>query len=401
MAAKAGFHSFSSAEANCLSLFSPWQVWFEVSGNTGRVHFHAAPDGTRPLLLSLPIESLTGPCDSPYDSPMISELLEAVSPAGAARRGATAGMAVAAAGPAPAAQMPAAPVAEGPEAVGGAADEMQAALTAAAVGCEVGAAGGLVVVQDGGRQGSGAFGATTAAGQAGTAAATAAASGTNTNTDCSTSNGQVTQAKEPVVVIGGIGPVALGHAGVGLAALRSMLAEARAFALEWQELRAVLQSRLAGKVLRAPLDEAAEAVQKAAAAAGALGCSTSRFVGGSGRPDLALPEGAEWREVRVRFPRCEGGNSGLAGQQEGAKGGGKGGGQCGCWFPGADEHVTSVQGGAGAVFSWVRGGPCSGSGRAGPGLGGSAVLPLPSGASWGGWVGKWHVVSVRRGEADS
>ena len=34
--------------------------WFEVSGHSGRVHLHLAPDGSRPMGLSLPLEALLG-----------------------------------------------------------------------------------------------------------------------------------------------------------------------------------------------------------------------------------------------------------------------------------------------------------------------------------------------------
>ena len=50
-----------------------WQVWFEVSGNTGRIHFHGAPDGSAPLRLSLPIDALLA-----GDSPPLEELMDAV-----------------------------------------------------------------------------------------------------------------------------------------------------------------------------------------------------------------------------------------------------------------------------------------------------------------------------------
>lgn len=49
------------------------QVWFEVSGNTGRIHFHGAPDGSAPLRLSLPIDALLA-----GDSPPLDELMGAV-----------------------------------------------------------------------------------------------------------------------------------------------------------------------------------------------------------------------------------------------------------------------------------------------------------------------------------
>ena len=49
--------------------------------------------------------------------------------------------------------------------------------------------------------------------------------------------------------------------------------------------------------------QAVEALQKEAAAAGAFGSSTSRFVDSQQRSDLALPPGAGWRPVRVKFTR--------------------------------------------------------------------------------------------------
>lgn len=52
--------------------------------------------------------------------------------------------------------------------------------------------------------------------------------------------------------------------------------------------------------------QAAEEVDRAAAAAGKLGVSTNRFVDEQ-RSDLALPPGAEWKPVRVAFKRCVGG----------------------------------------------------------------------------------------------
>ena len=55
--------------------------------------------------------------------------------------------------------------------------------------------------------------------------------------------------------------------------------------------------------------QAAEEVDRAAAAAGKLGLSTNRFVDEQ-RSDLALPPGAEWRPVRVVFRRCAGAGAG-------------------------------------------------------------------------------------------
>jgi hypothetical protein len=87
--------------------------------------------------------------------------------------------------------------------------------------------------------------------------------------------------------------------------LAAMLAEAHEFAAEWAELRSLFRSRLYNTVLRLPLQEAVEEVERAAAAAGRLGTSHARFVGGQGgRADLALPPGAAWHAVKVVFPRC-------------------------------------------------------------------------------------------------
>lgn len=81
----------------------------------------------------------------------------------------------------------------------------------------------------------------------------------------------------PAAVVPGIGLVAL-PVGVSNSVLSAWLVEAREFALEWQELRRVHQARLGGRVLRLPLEPEVEATVSAAAAAGALGQATSRFV---------------------------------------------------------------------------------------------------------------------------
>jgi hypothetical protein len=60
--------------------------------------------------------------------------------------------------------------------------------------------------------------------------------------------------RRPGVVVSGIGPVAV-DAGLRRSVLCSMIAEARTFVAEWRELRAVQQSRLAGRVLQAPLEQ--------------------------------------------------------------------------------------------------------------------------------------------------
>ncbi len=52
-------------------------MWFEVSAHTGRVHFHGAPDGSRMLGLSLPMELLSLP-DGQGAPTTIVELLQAV-----------------------------------------------------------------------------------------------------------------------------------------------------------------------------------------------------------------------------------------------------------------------------------------------------------------------------------
>ena len=169
-------------------------------------------------------------------------------------------------------------------------------------------------------------------------------------------------------VVGGVGVLALdGH--VTAPRLAAMLAEAREFAAEWRELRGLHQARLQGRVLRAPLDkvggrawpragagscwvvqcavcsskagaedsigdcgvakgshailvlhpppscpltlQAAEEVDRLAAASGKLGVSTNRFVDEQ-RSDLAAPSGAEWKPVRVAFKRCVGSSGGPA-----------------------------------------------------------------------------------------
>ena len=51
------------------------EVWFEVSPTTGRLHLHGAADGSAPLGLSLPPETLlarAGP------SPLLEDLLDEV-----------------------------------------------------------------------------------------------------------------------------------------------------------------------------------------------------------------------------------------------------------------------------------------------------------------------------------
>lgn len=191
----------------------PSPIFFEVSLWTGRVHLHAAADGSVPLHLSLPAEAL-----AVEESPILADLLATVT----ALRKATA--------PTP--------------------------LVAA-----------------------------TAAGSPGKGNATVAAA-----------------VSPPSIFVPGVGIAAL-PTGVTPATLAAWLAEAREFLSEWRELRSVHQLRLAGRVLRAPLDAEVEALAAAASASGALGRDTSRFVEQKGRPDLELPPGVAWHEVRVRFAR--------------------------------------------------------------------------------------------------
>lgn len=140
----------------------PVQVWFEVSGNTSRVHLHTAADGSAPLLLSLPMEALLA-----GDSPSLDELLGAV-----------------------------------------AAHRQQDTQQGARQQCHEGSNPAAATQQPG----------------------------------------------PPPAVVGGIGVLAL-DCQLGSARLVAMLAEAREFAAEWQELRGLHQSRLQGKILRLPLQE--------------------------------------------------------------------------------------------------------------------------------------------------
>jgi len=50
-------------------------VWFEVSPNTGRVHLHAAADGSEPFGLSIPVRALLARNDP---EPLLEELVKAV-----------------------------------------------------------------------------------------------------------------------------------------------------------------------------------------------------------------------------------------------------------------------------------------------------------------------------------
>jgi 5-methylcytosine-specific restriction endonuclease McrA len=104
----------------------------------------------------------------------------------------------------------------------------------------------------------------------------------------------------------GVGPSAVDLSIVSSAArLRSALDAAAAFAREWRELGSAARHRLARSLLQPPLDAAAEAAAAGAAAAGALGAGTDRYAGGVAAAVAAappLPEGAERRDVLVRFP---------------------------------------------------------------------------------------------------
>ncbi|GAB4813573.1 hypothetical protein N2152v2_000619 [Parachlorella kessleri] len=294
------------------------EVWFEVSTNTGRVHFHAAPDGARPLLLSLPMEALAGP----HDSPLIDELLQSVSTLTAGTASPAEGATVAAGaraqaaeeletrealadgeilGATDAAECQARAAGEGasPAAV---CDELQPKQPAAPPcgGSSVLAAG--VRAADDTRLGVAPCTAATAPCASGAGAPSAPGGGPECP-EAEPSQRLLGQGPtRPSIVLSGIGPVALDPS-LGLSVLRGMVADARTFAAEWRELRAVQQARLCGRVLQAPLDQAVEAVQKEAAAAGAFGSSTSRFVDTQHRSDLALPPGAGWRPVRVKFRR--------------------------------------------------------------------------------------------------
>lgn len=318
------------------------EVWFEVSGNTGRVHLHAAPDGSAPLRLSLPMEALLA-----GDSPPLEELLGAV------------GLDSGPPSPVPAAAPPHRQ------------HEQQAGAQPAPL------AGLRATLPAASKQ------------QQGQQHEQQALPGQVEECPRAASLGRQ---RRPAVV-GGIGVLALDR-GISAARLAAMLAEAREFAAEWRELRGLHQSRLQGQVLRPPLAEvsagrlpgltpcrcaclpallpaslsclalvvslastpwnfsharlmcmpslqtlarhgppaqlhcsgltasspfplqAVEEVDQAAAAAGRLGVSTNRFVD-TRRADLALPPGAEWRPVRVAFKRCVGRGAGRAGNVEG------------------------------------------------------------------------------------
>lgn len=177
--------------------------WFEVSGHTQRVHFHAASDRSRPLRLSMPLETLLS---APADATIIAELRREVGAMLSSRRG----------------------------------KESNA------------------------------------------------------------------EEKPNGVVLSGIGPVALDTSIItdDVRQFDAAIAAAHAFAKEWRELSSATRSRLTGQLLQLPLEEAAESAVAAALAEGAFGVGTNRFL----TQELAistrsLPEGAEWREVTVKYPR--------------------------------------------------------------------------------------------------
>lgn len=171
-----------------------------MSGNTGRVHLHAAPDGSAPLWLSLPMEALLG-----GDSPPLEELLEAVSLDG---------------GP------PSPALAAGPQGQQG---QQQGEQAAPAAGSQpTRPAASKQQEEEGQRQ-----------------------HGPPRRPEDSPEHGRERQRP---AVIGGIGVLALDRH-IGAARLAARLAEAREFAAEWRELRGLHQSRLQGRVLRVPLTE--------------------------------------------------------------------------------------------------------------------------------------------------
>lgn len=184
------------------------QVWFEVSGNTSRVHLHAAPDGTAPLRLSLPMEALLV-----GDSPPLEELLQAV---GQCKKQLLQQ------------NQPqcSAPLSAGQPAACATDDETRqhdAPATAAAGQLEQALVAPNAVVQ-------------------GAAAVTPVVLQ------------QTQEEQRRPVVVSGIGVLAL-DSHISAAQLAAMLAEAREFSAEWRELRGLHQSRLHGKILRLPLQE--------------------------------------------------------------------------------------------------------------------------------------------------
>ncbi|KAL4428086.1 hypothetical protein ABPG75_002175 [Micractinium tetrahymenae] len=251
------------------------QVWFEVSGNTGRVHLHAAGDGSAPLRLSLPMEALLA-----GDSPILEELLEALSLDSG----------------------PPSPVSVAAEQQG---QQQQQQGQQQGQQQEQQQQGQQQGQQQQGQQQQqqqqqGAQQAPSAGVPAALPSAVEQQQGLAKQQQGGLQEVQGKRQRRPAVV-GGIGVLALDRH-ISAARLAAMLAEAREFAAEWRELRGLHQSRLQGRVLRVPLQEAVDEVDQAAAAAGKLGVSTNRFVD-TQRSDLALPPGAEWRPVRVAFKR--------------------------------------------------------------------------------------------------
>eukprot|EP00798_Chlamydomonas_sp_ICE-L_P014800 gene14800-20855_t len=146
-----------------------------------------------------------------------------------------------------------------------------------------------------------------------------------------------------VSFVGPCGLVAVGPQ-LDAAQLLEVLHEAQLFARDWNELRSVTKSRLFGRVINANLQDAVELVTAEAAAvlaagpaysssdavelvtaeaaaAGAFGSSTTRYI--QDAPKQALPEGAEWRVVRMKARNMHGnlmrvrvpdGEGGLPGQ---------------------------------------------------------------------------------------
>lgn len=71
--------------------------------------------------------------------------------------------------------------------------------------------------------------------------------------------------------------------------------QARSFACDWAELRSVTRNRLQGRVVPAVLQDAVDAIAAAAAAGGALGVGTDRYLGRM--EERQLPAGVSLREV--------------------------------------------------------------------------------------------------------
>ena len=174
----------------------PVEVWFEVSGNTGRVHLHRAPDGSAPLRLNLPLETLLA-----GDSPALEELLAAVD--------------------------------QGAEAAPPAQQQQQQHTE-----------------PDGQQQQQQQLAAQQ---QQDIQRRLAGGGAEQPPPPTQHQQAQKLQTARPVV-IGGIGVLAVDRQR-SAGQLAVMLAEAKEFAAEWRELRGLHQSRLQGRVLRAPLNE--------------------------------------------------------------------------------------------------------------------------------------------------